>query len=73
MKKFHLRMTVRNMTQTYLFYFNRCSKWPPSILSQNTALFKIALRTRCKILGVIVRQARTILPFRSSTLAGRVA
>jgi len=43
-----------------LSYFQSiCSKWLPSILSQNTALSKIALRTRRKICGLIVRQART--------------
>jgi len=44
-----------------------------SILSQNTALSKIALRTRRKICEFIVRQVRTILSFRSSTLADHVA
>lgn len=55
-----------------MFYFSICSKWPPSSLSQNIALLKIAQRTRRKICGLIVRQTRTILSFKSSTLAGCV-
>jgi len=40
------------------------------ILSKNIALSKIALRTRRKICGFIVRQAYTNLFFRSLTIVG---
>jgi len=69
-EKLQQRVTVRNMSTIHHIFM--CSKWLLSILSQNRALSKIALRIRRKICGLIVRQARTILSFRSSTLAGRV-
>jgi len=54
-----------------LSYFQSMFEMTPFLL-QNRTFSKIALHTRRKICGLIVRQAHTILSFRFSTLASRV-